>query len=93
MKQKHQEQIDDIMNNFDFEKVEKAMSLLNWEWHQDGLARVPYVFRMKQTAERMLTECVNGKFVKISTGGFKASYENDILRLSFELANSSTEVF
>lgn len=35
--EKQQEIVDEIMDNFDFEKVHKVMVALNWGWHGNGV--------------------------------------------------------
>ena len=65
--------IDDIMENFDFERVHKVMDMLEWRW---GSAKngVPSVEELKKEAKRLLVSaCVEKNH--ISTGGFKAVFE------------------
>ena len=68
--------IDDIMENFDFERVHKVMDMLEWRW---GSAKngVPSVEELKKEAKRLLVTACSEKN-HISTGGFKAVFEKSI---------------
>lgn len=64
--------IDEIMDFFEFDKVHKAMTALNWEWRAIG---VPEIYEIRKTARRMMYECyenaVKDKSSKrLSSGGF-----------------------
>jgi len=75
--------IDDIMENFDFNRVQLVMDYLNWKWlGDDGLECVP-VEMLKKEAERLLrgaAEARLGQFrnehweqgIIHGTGGFQA---------------------
>lgn len=45
--------IKEVLSNFDFEKVHKVMTFLDWTWRYD---RVPDVLELRHTAERLLKE-------------------------------------
>lgn len=50
-----EEQIDDIMDEFDFDKVHKIMEFLNWEWWFEGNEkRVPEVCELRKKAREHL---------------------------------------
>lgn len=82
--------INHIMENYDFEKVHNCMKKIDWVWaivkSADG---IPNIEELKKTAKRLLTEALikgkQNKFSRIGTGGFQATYENDVLELSFIL--------
>lgn len=68
---------DNILDNFEFEKVHKAMVALDWGWGSlGGERRVPEVSELKIEARKLLTEVIDrhietgNKWVGISTGGF-----------------------
>jgi hypothetical protein len=68
---------DNILDNFDFDKVHKAMVALDWGWGSLGDdRRVPEVSELKREARRLLTDIIDthietgNKWVGISTGGF-----------------------
>jgi hypothetical protein len=65
-----QEQIDEIMDSFDFQKVHKIMEAINWRWHEEG---VPDVYSLRTLARKHLKEAVEIKGA-ISSGGFTAAY-------------------
>jgi hypothetical protein len=73
--------IDDIINEFDFDKVQIAMEYLRWEWAD---ANVPNVIRLKSTARRLLKDAARYRLgvyehehweqgIQSSTGGFEAT--------------------
>lgn len=72
---KLQSLIDEVMDNFDFNKVRKVMKQLNWRWAsaEDG---IPEVYELKDSARRLLNECLfsmiqHGEETwNIGTGGF-----------------------
>ena len=76
-----QKLIDDIMDNFNFNKVRKVMKHLNWKWalSENG---VPEVYELKETARRLLNECLYEMIMhgedswSIATGGFAARATN-----------------
>ena len=61
-------QIDEIMDWFDFDKVHKVMTLLNWEWSKTN--GVPAVGDMRAAVRGHLKEAAKQGFC--STGGFSA---------------------
>ncbi len=87
------EMTDYIMDNFDFEKVQAAMSAVNWKWtNKNGKGyRLPSVSRLKETARMLLEGVEGGKTVCYSTGGFTAHKDEDgVLYLEFILEEYNT---
>jgi hypothetical protein len=66
-----------IMDYFNFGRVHKVMTALNWKWASidDGL-RVPDEFEIRTEARRLLTQSVKEK-LSIATGGFYVIYHNN----------------
>lgn len=64
--------IREIMEWFDFEKVEKTMKFFNWTW---GETSVPSVDELKQGATEILTECYNECRKEMRNDDSKESYE------------------
>jgi len=63
--------IKNIMDNFDFLKVHKVMTHLNWTWF--GSPEVPTIKKLKELALRLLTEVSEANSASfIETGGFRA---------------------
>lgn len=92
------EQIEEIMNNFDFIRVHRVMEELDWEWcWTDG---VPSVEELRYKARQQLNE-VTTKYksdASVSSGGFKASikrnYKNELyLELEFVIEDWNTEYY
>jgi hypothetical protein len=65
-----QEQIDEIMDSFDFEEANKIMEALNWEWNDEG---VPDVYSLRTSARKHLKTAAEIKGAS-SSGGFTANY-------------------
>jgi len=76
--------LDDIFDNFDFEKVKKTMDALDWKW--DGMLRidiksdditpkkmlaVPTLDEIEEEAARLMWECANMDTEVVATGGFR----------------------
>lgn len=66
-----QSKIEDIMRNFDFEKVHDVMQYLDWHWVKVG---VPTVEDIKAEAKRLLVDACYEK-TTVACGGLRATYE------------------
>lgn len=76
---KHYEIICEILETFDFEKVEKVMKCLKWHWWDTNGGKPPTIVKMKQVCYQILHDCYEkGKKEKrpffIKTGGFCARF-------------------
>lgn len=91
---KHRDAIDEIMDNFEFEKVHKAMAVLGWKWHSvDDGPRVPTVKELRAGARRLLRDCcADPERAGMATGGFRVEKSPNELRLVFELADWDVEL-
>jgi hypothetical protein len=95
-----QEHIDEVMDQFDFGRVAKAMKSLDWKWvlAEEG---VPQEWELRREARRLLDHVYdNGNYSKegtymTGTGGFEATYskEYDNLGLKFIVASWETGDF
>ena len=67
--------IDNIMENFDFDKVQSVMDYLDWKWvgTKNG---IPTIDEIRDEAKRMLIDAAFEE-TPISCGGLKVTYEND----------------
>jgi hypothetical protein len=73
--------IEEILDNFDFQKVKKVMDALDWVWVScDG---VPDIYDLRKESRRLLKEVIKTKSYQIGTGGFVASYYYGELSLEF----------
>lgn len=80
-----EEKIGDILNNFDFERVHKAMIALEWNWYLGiGGEGIPSVGALKKAAGELLSEAWTKK-ITISSGGFSAEYYDGDIALRFIL--------
>ena len=94
------DEIDYILDTFNFERVHVAMLALDWKW-RDPLA-VPTIARLKQRAKFLLDSAYKEQ-ITIATGGLQAVYHppikdldllidsGPILSLSFVLTETNSE--
>lgn len=104
--EQHEKMINDIIDNFKFEKCRKVMQFLGWTWGMAD-ARVPDIEQMKKTSKYLLQSAIEGCMADQSckpgvtylsaTGGFKAEaiktkYNHlEFLKLEFVLTEWDTD--
>ena len=60
--------IEDILDEFDFRRAQKAMEALQWVWHDsDG---VPTIGQMRKLARSCMKKCIGHETQLVATGGF-----------------------
>ena len=84
--------ISKVMENFNFEKVQKHMQATNHFW---GGTEAPTINKLRATAYQCLSTVVREKVLNCSTGGFLAlclTYPSGVkeLRLIFQLESTYT---
>jgi hypothetical protein len=85
-------QLNDLIDRFDFDKVSKTMAALDWDWF-DGR---PTVSRMKDTVAQIGDVAID-EYMKynedtfVATGGFKVSIRKG--KMLVEFITSSAETF
>lgn len=86
-------QITEIIANFDWAKVHKTMTVLNWEWDNGRVQGVPSIGDLVNAATDLLDSVANsdGKYHSSSSGGFVASIEDGCLDLSFVVESYCAE--
>ena len=82
MKNKHKEAIKEILDNFDFNKMLKIMTIIGHRWHRhkllEGSYYYPTIWQLKNCAKKLFEDLFNdkefgnGRTRYISTGGFWA---------------------
>ena len=82
-----EEQITEIMAEFDFDTVQRVMDALGWQWANDGYgAQVPHVRRLQARARELLDAVAQGQSWRMATGGLVAERADDgTLSLAFQL--------
>ena len=90
-----QELIDEVMDNFDFTKVAKAMKALGWVWATTQFD-VPTESDIRKQVRELLNKVYDSSIrteedCTIGTGGFEATYESDFKVLSLKFIVSSWE--
>lgn len=95
-----QDHIDEIMDYFEFEKVQRIMEAVKWRWFSPNEEpRTPDTADLRQKARELLKDAwqgINGGTAyRVSTGGLVAScYQNEQgkwLKLTFEVDSWDTE--
>lgn len=90
----HEEMIDEVLDDFNFERVHCAMTAIDWKWQTtggNGLA-VPTIARLKARARILLHAAIKDKY--IATGGLHAQYhpadgtEREWFQLQFVLCEA-----
>lgn len=87
------EVLDNVFDNFDFERVKKTMDALNWQWaYAKSENGVPTLDEIKAEAARLMWDCANMDDDVIATGGFRVEKDfsdpNDPwMRLTFEVTD------
>lgn len=84
-----QEKIDEILDNFDFELVHRAMLGMNWTWNSCDC--VPNIADLRKKARELLKELITKDLSEIGTGGLRAEKRGDFLRLTFVVADWEVE--
>jgi hypothetical protein len=88
--QTYAETIDDILDDFDFDKLHSCMKAMRWEWD----AKIPTA-KMLEAQGRMLLETLSSEpdTVEIEVGGLRARRQfmegTEELTLSFEIRAAS----
>lgn len=89
-------QINDLIEDFNFERVHIAMTALDWQWQQtagNGHA-VPSISKLKGMAKHLLRESISHKVV--GSGGLLARYhpkvddEPEYFSLQFVVAQADS---
>ena len=89
--------IDEVMDEFDFSKVQKVMEFLGWKWAsaEEG---VPREAELRKKVRRLMETCYrdsvnHGRDWSMGTGGFivKYYYEDDFFEVDFCLTQWTTE--
>lgn len=63
--------IEDILDEFDFDKVHKVMEFLNWTWVSRESPNIPpTVGQLRKKARSLMLYCLNKGDQSIATGGF-----------------------
>jgi hypothetical protein len=93
MNHKLHEQIEKIMDEFDFDRVRELMVASKWKWAtgEDDEKVVPNGNEIRREAWRMLKQTVNENQAMINSGGFTVIKLNDTLYLFFGVDSTSIE--
>lgn len=89
-KKKYAPEIERIMNEYDWDKVHKVMTFLDWKWGSGpgGTLEIPNVDRLKKRAKEMLEDVAGSAgWMSLWCGGFIADKmtEDGELALHFSI--------
>lgn len=76
--------IDEVMREFNFERVSKTMQSLDWRWAITSSGRIPSLAEIRTLARQLLLDAIERKGLA-STGGFEASYSENPVGPSLKL--------
>lgn len=79
----------DVMRNFDFARVRRAMVAVGWKWALNGVRKTPTALLLMKEAKRLLTEAASHygeTYFVCGSGGFMAIIDGPTLTLQFVLA-------
>lgn len=85
--------LNNVFDNFDFEKVKKTMDALDWQWaYAKGENGVPTLDEIKAEAARLMWDCANMDEDVIATGGLRVEKDfsdpdDPWMRLTFEVTD------
>ena len=81
--------VKEVLNEFDFAKVDRVMRMLNWEWAIFGKHRaIPGIYGLMTEARDMLYKVLEHEDENwIRCGGFRASWDGVALGLEFILTS------
>jgi len=89
-KKSNLEAIEDLLDEFDFETVRKAMISTRWGWAPHGVA--PDVDEMRNTCRDLCKRLLENKDMDFcGTGGFEVRWMDDGLELRFYLREGWVE--
>ena len=88
----YETQIENILESFDFERVEKAMKALHWKYcTSDFKEYIPDIQELKKTAQRCLEHAIKCNFSE--NGGFLATNFGGVLNLYFVLEETINDFY
>ena len=96
-----QQLIDEILDQFDFQKVKEVMDALNWTWGMGTESYVPDISELRKQARELLWDLIRSNSVMIKAGGFVVEkqeaiyrggrmFKDDTLELRFEVTAWNT---
>lgn len=89
----YKQQIKDILEEFDFERVHDAIVTLDWHYtdYYENKSHIPDIQELKNTAKHCLERAVKYQFSE--TGGFLAVHSVGILNLYFVLEGTINDFY
>lgn len=88
----YEQQIQDILEYFDFERVHETMIKLNWTWVSSDLKLeyIPEIEELKEHAKERLENAIKYKWSE--SGGFVATNTSGVLNLYFVVESTGFDI-
>ena len=88
----YEKQIQDILENFDFENVHETMIKLNWTWVTSDLKHeyIPEIEELKNHSKECLEKAIKYKWSE--SGGFIATNTSGVLNLYFVVESTGFDI-
>ena len=86
------ELFDEILENFDWERVHKTMVFLDWDWYDKKGSKVPTIGSIIKKAKELCLSAYNSNVDSVATGGFCATFDDGILTLEFVLCDCFADI-
>ena len=83
------ELIDEILDEFNFQDVHRAMKALNWTWY--GSDDSPSIGDLRRQSRKLLQELLKDNNQCVGTGGLFAYKEEGLVGLRFEVTRYEVE--
>lgn len=80
-----------VLDGFDFEKVHRIMTFLDWKWFTLDGVKVPSINQMKEFCRELFEEVASGEKDNMASGGFSVRKYGDNIVLEFILADETSE--
>ena len=84
-----EEHVDEVMDWFDFEKVHRVMTMLDWKWAMIGA--VPEIPDLRKQVRKLMRELWNSDNQLVATGGFVVRLHREKNWARFSVAFELTE--
>jgi hypothetical protein len=86
------DEIEDLLDNFDFQKVKRTMDAVNWTWASTrGVPDIPDLRKQARELLRMAVEYPRDHYF-VATGGLVVRKRDGLLSLTFEVADWYVEL-
>ena len=72
MNKNENEIIEELLDEFDFNRIQKTMEALEWTWH-NTYPEIPRIGQLRKLARSLMKSCIEHEEYTTTTGGFFVS--------------------